>query len=293
MPSEARGTREFSSPQVRVRSEQSPGYHPSRRLRLPNERRRRFSLSRVVRVLVPFLALVGVGVGVYFGVSYLLREDEAAPAAQTEAAGQATGQSTGQGEAGASETDAPTETAAPAAAQSEPEPAAAQDATATSAAADAPDEQSAQQSTQPTEAASEPAVHPARVAPTIATEPVTPAAVGGAPLVGERMTAEALPVGIPRRLADDTPYDPADATAAFSNIWPAGTTLRLTRLPGAPLLSEDQAAQVVDAEALVVIRGSENSNTDIQLSAAAFEQLGFFETERIIAVRAEVVGAPP
>ena len=289
MPSEARGTREFSSPQVRVRSEQSPGYHPSRRLRLPNERRRRFSLSRVVRVLVPFLALVGVGVGVYFGVSYLLREDEAAPAAQTEAAAQATGQSTGQGEAGASETDAPTETAAPAAAQSEPEPAAAQDATATSAAADAPDEQS----TQPVEAASEPAVHPARVAPTIATEPVTPAAVGGAPLVGERMTAEALPVGIPRRLADDTPYDPADATAAFSNIWPAGTTLRLTRLPGAPLLSEDQAAQVVDAEALVVIRGSENSNTDIQLSAAAFEQLGFFETERIIAVRAEVVGAPP
>ena len=289
MPSEARGTREFSSPQVRVRSEQSPGYHPSRRLRLPNERRRRFSLSRAVRVLIPFLALVGVGVGVYFGVSYLLREDEAAPAAQTEAAAQATGQS----EAGASETDAATETAAPAAAQSEPEPAAASGATATPAAADAPDEQSAQQSTQPAEAASELAVHPARVAPTIAAEPVTPAAVGGAPLVGERMTAEALPVGIPRRLADDTPYDPADATAAFSNIWPAGTTLRLTRLPGAPLLSEDQAAQVVDAEALVVIRGSENSNTDIQLSAAAFEQLGFFETERIIAVRAEVVGAPP
>lgn len=291
MPPEARGTREFSSPQVRVRSEQSPGYHPRRRLLLPNERRRRFSLRRaVVGVAVPLLALAGVGVGVYFGVSYLLRDDEAAPAAQTEAPA---AQTTAEGEAGASEADAPTEAAAaatPAAAQSEPEPAAA---SATPAAAGAADEQAAQQSSEPVEAAGEPAVHPARVEPTVAAEPVAPSAVGGAPLVGERMTAEALPAGIPRRLADDTPYDPADATAAFSNLWPTGTTLRLTRLPGAPLLNEEQAGQVVGAEALVVIRGSENSNTDIQLSAASFEQLGFFETERIIAVRAEVVGAPP
>lgn len=292
MPPEARGTREFSSPQVRVRSEQSPGYHPNRRLLLPNERRRRFSLRRaVVGVVVPLLALAGVGVGVYFGVSYLLREDEAAPAAQTEGTA---AQTAAEGEAGASGSDAPTEAAAAAA-----EPAA--EASAAPAAADAAGEQagqqtaqqSAQQSIESVDAASEPAVHPARVEPTIAAEPVAPSAVGGAPLVGERMTAEALPAGIPRRLADETPYDPADATAAFSNLWPTGTTLRLTRLPGAPLLNEEQAAQVVDAEALVVIRGSENSNTDIQLSAAAFEQLGFFETERIIAVRAEVVGAPP
>ena len=280
MPPEARGTREFSSPEVRVRSEQSPPFHVNQRLLLPNERRRRFTLRRIARLLLPLLVLGGIGVGVYFGVYYLLRNDDetaapaaeavaepapaaaaapAAPAAQEQTASAAAGQSDP-----AAQQDAPAEPAAePAAEQAEPAP-------------------------EP-----EPAVHPAQAPPTIADSAVTPADVGGAPLVGERMTAEALPAGIPRRLADDTPYDPADATAAFSNIWPTGTTLRLTRLPGAPLLSEDQVAQVVGAEALVVVRGSESSNTDIQLSAAAFEQLGFYQTERIIAVRAEVVGPPP
>lgn len=281
MPPEARGTREFSSPEVRVRSEQSPPFHLNQRLLLPNERRRRFTLRRIVRLLLPLLVLGGIGVGVYFGVYYLLRNDDepAAPAAAAVAE---------------PATPAAQQQAAPAAAE-QPAPAAQEPAAAEQAApaADAAVEPTAEQAEPAPEPAGEPAVHPAQAQPTIAESAVTPADVGGAPLVGERMTAEALPPGIPRRLADDTPYDPADATAAFSNIWPTGTTLRLTRLPGAPLLSEDQVAQVVGAEALVVVRGSESSNTDIQLSAAAFEQLGFYQTERIIAVRAEVVGPPP
>lgn len=283
MPPEARGTREFSSPEVRVRSEQSPPFHVNQRLLLPNERRRRFTLRRIARLLLPLLVLGGIGVGVYFGVYYLLRNDDetAAPAAETVAE------------------PAPAATAEPAApaAQEQTAPAAAgqSDPAVQGAAAqqDAPAEPATEPAAEQAEPTPEPAVHPAQAPPTIADSAVTPADVGGAPLVGERMTAEALPAGIPRRLADDTPYDPADATAAFSNIWPTGTTLRLTRLPGAPLLSEDQVAQVVGAEALVVVRGSESSNTDIQLSAAAFEQLGFYQTERIIAVRAEVVGPPP
>lgn len=285
MPPEARGTREFSSPDVRVRSDQQPPFHARQRLILPHERRRQAMLSRLVRIVIPLLVLCGIGVGVYFGVYYLLRDnnDEAAPAAPAQTA-PATEPATG-----AAQTAAATET--PAAQPATEEPAA----TEPQAAPAAPAEQEAPAEEPPAEpqAEPEPAVHPARAEPTVAEEAVTPAAVGGAPLVGERMTAEALPAGIPRQLADDSPYDPADATAAFSNIWPAGTTLRLTRLPGAPLLNEEQAAQVVGAAALVVVRGSENSNTDIQLSAAAFEQLGFYETERIIAVRAEVVGAPP
>ena len=279
MPPEARGTREFSSPEVRVRSEQSPPFHVNQRLLLPNERRRRFTLRRVTRVLLPLLVMGGIGVGVYFGVYYLLRDDEeAAPVV---------------------ETVAPAETAAPAVDQ-QAAPAGAEQPAAAEQQAAAEEQGAAAESTAepapqsaPSEPATQPAVHPAQAPPVVAAEAVTPAQVGGAPLIGERMTAEALPAGIPRQLADDTPYDPADATAAFSNIWPTGTTLRLTRLPGAPLLTEDQAAQVVDASTLVVVRGSENSNTDIQLSAAAFEQLGFYQTERIIAVRAEVVAPPP
>lgn len=279
MPPEARGTREFSSPEVRVRSEQSPPFHVNQRLLLPNERRRRFTLRRVTRVLLPLLVMGGIGVGVYFGVYYLLRDDEeAAPVV---------------------ETVAPAETAAPAVEQ-QAAPAGAEQPAAAEQQAAAEEQGAAAESTAepapqsaPSEPATQPAVHPAQAPPVVAAEAVTPAQVGGAQLIGERMTAEALPAGIPRQLADDTPYDPADATAAFSNIWPTGTTLRLTRLPGAPLLTEDQAAQVIDASTLVVVRGSENSNTDIQLSAAAFEQLGFYQTERIIAVRAEVVAPPP
>ena len=284
MPPEARGTREFSSPDVRVRSDQQPPFHARQRLILPHERRRQAMLSRLVRIVIPLLVLSGIGVGVYFGVYYLLRDsnDEAAPAAIAQTA------PTAEPAAAAAQTVAATETPA---AQPAAEPAAAEPQAAP--AAPAKEEAPAEEPPSEPQAEPEPTVHPARVEPTVAEEAVTPAAVGGAPLVGERMTAEALPAGIPRQLADDSPYDPADATAAFSNIWPAGTTLRLTRLPGAPLLNEEQAAQVVGVAALVVVRGSENSNTDIQLSVAAFEQLGFYETERIIAVRAEVVGAPP
>ncbi len=285
MPPEARGTREFSSPEVRVRSDHSPPFHSNRRLRLPNERRRRISLTRAARLLAPWLLLIGVGVGVYFGVSALLRSDSAEPGADSSSA---------PAEAvDAVEAQAAVQAAAPAQQAAPPPAAAAQQAAATAQQAAAPEPPAAAEQPPPAEAQSEPAVHPAQTEPTVAADAVTPAEIGGAPLIGERMTAEALPAGIPQQLADGTAYDPADATTAFSNIWPIGTTLRLTRLPGAPLLTEEQAAQVVGGETLVVVRGSENSNTDIQLSAAAFELLGYYGTERIIAVRAEVAAPPP
>lgn len=288
---EARGTREFSSPEVRVRSDRQPPFHARQRLLLPRERRRRERLNRALRIFLPLILLAGIGVGVYFGVYYLLRDDGDEPA-PTE-----TAQAAAQGETAAEPAaESTAETAVASEAQASP---AAQQAEPTAAATErqsAPDEPAAsEEPAQPAEpqTPAEPETHPARVEPSVSEETITPASVSGAPLLGERMTAEALPAGIPRQLADESPYDPTDPAAAFSNLWPVGTTLRLTRLPGAPLLNEEQAAQVVGAEALVVIRGSENSNTDIQLSAAAFELLGFYETERIIAVRAEVAAPPP
>ena len=288
-PPEARGTREFSSPDVRVRSDRQPPFHARQRLLLPHERRRRARLSRALRIVLPLIVLAGIGVGIYFGVYYLLRDDgdDAEPAAATEPVAQSE-------PAVEPAADSTADTTAETAAASEAQASAAEQ---QSAAADSEvAQQSASEQATPSEEPAQPAepeTHPARVEPSVSEETITPASVGGAPLLGERMTAEALPAGIPRQLADESPYDPTDAAAAFSDIWPVGTTLRLTRLPGAPLLNEEQAAQVVGAEALVVIRGSENSNTDIQLSAAAFELLGFYETERIIAVRAEVAAPPP
>ena len=102
-----------------------------------------------------------------------------------------------------------------------------------------------------------------------------------------------MPPGIPRSLADGTSYDPADATTVFSAIWPIGTTLRLTRLGGATLLNADQQAQVVGAQLLAVVRGGEDSNADIQLSAAAFNQIAVYGVERIIAVQVDVTAPPP
>ena len=64
MPTEARGTREFSSPEVRVRGARDFPFHPDRRLLLPNERRRRrLPRKRIARALGTLLVLVGVGVG--------------------------------------------------------------------------------------------------------------------------------------------------------------------------------------------------------------------------------------
>ena len=286
MPPEARGTREFSSPEVRVRSARDFPFHPDRRLLLPNERRRRIPRKRIARALGTLLVLAGVGLGVYFGVSLLLEPDGATPVAAPTATQSVAAEAQAEPQASANQPTASTASTAQAAPATE---------SATAQPTAAEPQGAAQQPAAASEGASPatPAVHPAQTAPSIAVEAVTPAAIGGAPLVAERLTAEAVPAGIPWRLADGTPYDPTDVTTAFSGVWPVGTTLRLTRLAGAPLLTEQQAEQVVGAEALVVIRGSEDSNTDIQLSAGAFEQLGFYGTERIIAVRVEVVAPPP
>ena len=260
-------------------------FHPDRRLLLPNERRRRrLPRKRIARALGTLLVLVGVGVGVYYGVSLLLEPDAAAPVAAPAAEQSIAAEPQAEPQGSSNQSTASTAQAAPATESATAQPA-----------ADEPQGAAQQQAAAASEGASPAAlaVHPAQVAPSIAVEAVTPAAISGAPLVSERLTAEAVPSGIPWQLADGTPYDPTDVTTAFSRVWPVGTTLRLTRLAGAPLLSEQQAEEVVGAEALVVVRGSEDSNTDIQLSAGAFEQLGFYGTERIIAVRVEVVAPPP
>lgn len=285
MPPEARGTREFSSPEVRVRSEHDYPFHPERRLWLPNERRqRRLPLGKILRLAAPWLLLATIGVGIYFGVSELLSED-AAPAAPEAVQ-----------EAG----PPPEAVAAKAESFVEPVAADAQAESETEAASESIEAEPAAEPADPNpparaEAPPEPSIHPARVEPTETIDIVTPGSIDNAPLVGERVTVEPLPAGIPRQLADGSEYDAADPTAAFSSIWPIGTTLRLTRLPGAPLLTEAQTAEVVGAEALVVVRGMvERSNfVDIQLSAAAFERLGFYDTERIIVVRAEAAAPPP
>ncbi|MCY3918833.1 MAG: hypothetical protein OXG38_03370, partial [Chloroflexi bacterium] len=78
-----RGWRDLPSPSTRVRGAGELPYNPRRPLTLPGDRnpRRRpqFRGDRVVGILLPILIIAGMGVGVFFGVGYLLG-DEAAPA---------------------------------------------------------------------------------------------------------------------------------------------------------------------------------------------------------------------
>ena len=268
--------------------------YSSQRLRLPNERPPLGPrLRRLLGVLLTLALLGGIGVGVYFGVTLLLEEDdstatEVAPPADTEADPAQT-----QAEAATAETDAasqPETEAAAAEVQSAPESGEGEDA----ATDDAPVQQSAgaEGQQQSVEARAAP-VAVSAIEPSVAEEPVTPAQIDGAEIVAERVTAEPIPAGIPRSLADGASYDPTEPATVFTSRWPVGTTLRLVRLPGATLLTDEQQAEVVGTEALVVVRGTESSNTDLQLSPAAFDRIAVYGTERIIAVRVEVTAAPP
>ncbi len=298
----ARGARDFSSPQIRVRGTDDFRYHPDRRLRLPNERpplHTRFAWF--FRIMLPLAVMVGIGVAVYFGVTELINDaadtqsqavdnqtetvveqpTEAEPASSqepTEAASASEATTSEQAEVigGGEEQTSKTEAASDTAQVTEASSAQAEDQEAAAGSSESNAE----------------VIHPARVDPSVSAVAVTPAQVEGAPLAAERVTAEPVPDGIPRELADGSNYDPSEPATVFTNLWPIGTTLRLTRLPGATLLSDDEQAEVVGAEVLVVVRGSQDSNAGLQLSPAAFDQVAFYGVERIIAVSVEVT-APP
>ena len=298
-----RGARDFSSPQIRVRGVEDFPYHPDRRLRLPNERRSlRSRLSWLFRLVIPLAVMGGIGVGVFFGATELLKDDESANAVEAGA----TQADTAEADAGdaasatteaveASETSESSGTGTDAAPTADPGRSQAAESTTTSTtegddatAADPDADAEAEVSGSRAGVA-----HPARAVPSVSSSAITPAQIGGAGLTAERVTAEPIPAGIPRKLADGSDYDPTEPATVFTDLWPVGTTLRLTRLPGATLLSDEEQAEVVGTEVLVVVRGSEDSNTDLLLSPAAFDQVAIYGVERIIALRVEVTAPPP
>ena len=290
---EPRGAQDFSSPQVRVRGANDFRQYSNQRLRLPNERPPLGPrVKQLIGAILTLALLAGIGIGVYFGVTLLLEEDEPAttevsPEAEAAQDGAVTPTADAQDSQGAEPaTPAATESAGSQASTSGDET---QDAAA--AQAQSTDSQTAQEAQQ--DAPAQGVVSVSLIEPRVADEQVTPAQIGGAEIVAQRLTAEPVPSGIPRTLADGAAYDPTEPATVFTSRWPVGTTLRLTRLPGATLLTDEEQAEVVGAETLVVVRGTESSNTDLQLSPAAFEQIAFYGTERIIAVRAEVTAAPP
>ena len=292
---EPRGARDFSSPQVRVRGANDFRQYSNQRLRLPNERPPlgpRF--RRTIGALLSLAIVGGIGVGVYLGVTLLLEEDDA-PAAEVDEVVEAV-ETDGSDEESATPDDSEDgQSANPGAGeQSATEVGAEQQESADEdSAGAAPDSTESAASGQQSSQVQQSSVAISMIEPTVSEQQVTPAQLGGAEIVAERVTAEPVPSGIPRSLADGASYDPTEPATVFTARWPVGTTLRLTRLPGATVLSDEEQDQVVGSVAMVVVRGTESSNTDLQLSPAAFEQLAFYGTERIIAVRVEVTAAPP
>ena len=288
-------------------------------MRLPNERPPIWPRIRgIVGAIFTMTILGAIGVGVYFGVTLLLDEDEPAASevvqeesSETTAADPvaASAQQSGVGEAASSEATASEaqdvstaegaqgdagETTAVASQTEEPAQAAEDVVEADETAHENEPEQttSASGAAEPAETAPL-SVSVSSIEPIVSENVVTAAQIDGAEVVAERVTGEPIPSGIPRELADGAAYDPTEPATVFTSRWPVGTTLRLIRLPGATLLSDEQQAEVVGSEALVVVRGTEASNTDLQLSPATFDRIAFYGTERIIAVRVEVTAPPP
>jgi hypothetical protein len=293
-PREPRGAQDFSSPQVRVRGANDFRHYSNQRLRLPNERPPLGPrIRQFLGVVLTLVILGGIGVGVYFGVTVLLDQEDSTPAEVAEPV------QTAQPELDEEPTDEAASTTQSEAGGSQAEPAE------SAAAVDESDDGSAAgteaqveqpQAAQDQQQAAQPqpvSISVSSIEPTISDELVTPAQLNGAEIAVERVTAEPIPSGIPRMLADGAAYDPTEPATVFTSRWPVGTTLRLIRLPGATLLTDEEQAEVVGSETLVVVRGSESSNTDLQLSPAAFDRIAYYGTERIIAVSVEVTAPPP
>lgn len=250
--------RDLPGGSTRLRGVSDLPYNPARPLRLPNQpgphRRPALPLGRLLRILLPVAFLAAAGVGMFVLVDSLLDDGEgsgegaAAPAAET---------------ALAEQPPAPSETAA-----------------ATEAG-----EVSAVAEPTPAEESAEPAPAEESAAPRI----ITSVDVGGAPVVVERGAATPVPSGLSGLLlADGSPYDPADASVAFSSVWQPGTVLEITRLPGGPLLSAEDATRLVGKSIRVTVHQTGAFPTELQLSPAAYTQLAL-PIEPIIALRMEVV----
>ena len=280
-----RGWRDLPSPSTRVRGAGELPYNPRRPLTLPGDRnprqRPQFRGDRVARLVLPLLFIGGLGVGVFFGVSYLLNDDPAATAADA-AVAQTDGAETASGDAAS--TDAAggeAATAGAAAVEATGDEAAPIDAA--QVAAGAAGDATAEAATETGTAAS-----PVATGETV----VTAAQLGGAPASIERAGATPIPSGVSgMTLPDGSVYDPADESAALSSVWPAGTVLDVTRLPGGPLLTEEDAAQLIGRTIQVVVVGTGDFPTELQLSPAAYQRIAR-DFEPIIALQITVVSAP-
>ena len=294
---EPRGAHDSSSPQIRVRGAGDFRHYSNQRLRLPNERPPLGPRLKQLLGAVLTLAVVGgIGVAVYYGVTQLIADDEPATSYVAEATAEDQSAASEQQAQQASELEP--EEAETSVEESESTEAATTASEAESTEAETAEQAQAEQTTagdaeQESSASDAPPVSVSTIEPSVSDQVITPAQLGGAEISAERVTAEPIPSGIPRALADGAVYDPTEPATVFTARWPVGTTLRLVRLPGATLLTDEEQDQVVGTETLVVVRGTESSNTDLQLSPAAFDQIAIYGTERIIAVRVEVTAGPP
>ncbi len=258
-----------------MRGQNDLPYNPGRPLRLPRDRKPfrppQFDFMGLFRLLLPIGLLAGLGIGVFFLVDLLLGDDEPSGSPVTSDVGSDIGSDDGtdtidviDGSATIDETTDP--------------------ALGSEAGTDA----ETQASGSPDEANTDAASDVPR-----AEQIITPADLDGAPVILERGAARPVPSGIPgRSLADGSAYDPTDAAAVFSSVWAAGTTLEVTRLPGAPLLSDEEAALLVGKTLRLVVVAEGEFPEELQLTPAAYELLAQ-DIEPIIAVRIEAVEAPP
>lgn len=277
-----RGFRELPGPSTRLRGSADLPYNPRRPLRLPRDRRPRkrpqLNPSGFLRLLLPLALLVGLGVGVFFGVDALLDDSDDGQSSATAVVPPSPDL----------ESDTVTAPAADGADTSSLPPINADQPAASSDTAidDAPADQAA---ADPTD--SEPASAPA-AGETTRPDIITSADLGGAPVIVERGAATPIPPGVAQRSLDDgTPYDPTDTSVAFSSVWAPGTVLEITRLPGGPLLNAEEAALLIGKVIRVTVGATEPIPTELQLSPAAFQLLAL-AVEPIIALRIEAVAAP-
>ena len=284
-----RGFRELPGATTRMRGSAGLPYNPRRPLRLPRDRRPRrrpqLDPGGIFRLFVPLVLLVGLGVGVFFGVDALLDDGDAADDSQTAAAvGDATSPGL-DGDASAAPADGDAGTAQDTSSLppiDADQPVGPSDAAAGSASGD----QAAPSVTEP-----EPDAGPA-TGTTTPSDIITSADLDGAPVIVERGAATPIPPGVAQRTLDDgTAYDPTDTAVAFSSVWAPGTVLEITRLPGGPLLSAEEAALLIGKVIRVTVGATESIPTELQLSPAAFQLLAL-EVEPIIALRIEAVAAP-
>ena len=259
--------RDLPPASTRVRGAGDAPYNPKRPLRLPHEagsRNRQLPrLSPLGRALVLVVVLTGLGVGVFFLASALIGDGEGdALAADASAEG-----TSGPG-AALDEGTGLTAVEEPAGTTGEP--------------ASGPDL---------AETLTEGAVDPTAPTSTLP-EIITPVDLGGAPVLIDRGGATPIPsTDSDQTLSDGTPYDPSDPTVAFSSVWAVGTVLEITRLPGGPLLSAEEAAALIGKTIEVTVVDTGAFPTEIQLSPAAYRNLAL-PIEPIIALRLQVIDAP-